>query len=111
MDTRFRLSTENLEKLNSSLCYKPSKPLLYPNCNRYKQNSHNNRKLRPLYGFNNNYNNEIRRFKQKGIVFVWPQRRRFFKCKEITFFAWFLAHSLYWLHIINFLPNNAGIYH
>lgn len=101
MDSRFRLSTENLEKLNCSLCYKPSKSLIYPNSNRYKQSY---RKPRLLYGFN-----EIRQYKQKGIIFIWPQPRRFFKSKEITSIAWFLAQALYWLHVMHLLPNGAGI--
>lgn len=102
MDKYFRLSTENLNKLNSGLFYKPSKSILYKNSSRYKQTY---RKPRSLYGFN-----EIRQFKQKGIIFVWPQRRRFFKSKEITLVAWFLANTFYWLHVMHFLPNGAGIY-
>ena len=49
------------------------------------------------------------RFHQRGLIFVWPQKRpSFFYNKELIWLTWFLAHALYWLHVVGILPSGAG---
>ncbi|CAG9859010.1 unnamed protein product, partial [Phyllotreta striolata] len=47
------------------------------------------------------------RFQQKGIIFIWPQKRKFFRYKELIYVAWFTSHLLYWLYIVNILPSGG----
>ncbi|KAJ8962174.1 hypothetical protein NQ318_018133 [Aromia moschata] len=47
------------------------------------------------------------KFQQKGIIFIWPQRRKFYHIEEITLFTWLLAHALFWLNTMYLLPNGA----
>lgn len=43
-----------------------------------------------------------------GIIFEWPQRRKFYSEKELCFMGWIIAHALYWLHIIHIFPTGTG---
>lgn len=45
--------------------------------------------------------------KQKGIVFIWPQRKKCRSNQEMTSFIWFFAQCLYYMHILNFWPNSG----
>ncbi|KAJ8964021.1 hypothetical protein NQ317_000665 [Molorchus minor] len=49
------------------------------------------------------------KFQQKGIIFVWPQRRKFYHSEEITLISWILAHALFWLNAMNLLPSGAAL--
>ncbi|KAG5898831.1 hypothetical protein JTB14_018791 [Gonioctena quinquepunctata] len=50
---------------------------------------------------------KVPRFQQKGIIFVWPQKKRLYKCEEMTTFAWVLSHTLFWLYNMNLLPSGS----
>lgn len=49
------------------------------------------------------------KFQQKGLIFVWPQRRRINHCEEVTLVAWLLAHVLYWLNNLHLFPSGAAL--
>lgn len=50
------------------------------------------------------------KFQQKGLIFVWPQKRAsFFYNKEMIWLSWFVAHALYWLYVFDILPSGTGI--
>lgn len=56
--------------------------------------------------------NQLSTFKQaqpKGLIFVWPQKRKLRYERELCLLTWFLAHGLYWLHVINLFPNGSGM--
>lgn len=48
------------------------------------------------------YNNN-----NKGIIFVWPQRKKCPPNREFAVLLWFVAQCLYCLHIMNFWPNGS----
>jgi hypothetical protein len=49
------------------------------------------------------------KFQQKGLIFVWPQKRTsFYYNKEMIWLTWMLAHALYWLHVVDILPTGTG---
>lgn len=48
------------------------------------------------------------KFRQKGIVFIWPQRKKVYHREEMILVTWFLAHALFWLNNMNLLPNGAA---
>ncbi|KAL3280866.1 hypothetical protein HHI36_004094 [Cryptolaemus montrouzieri] len=41
-----------------------------------------------------------------GLIFIWPQKRKFYRHKELIFSAWFLAHVFYWMHLLQLLPTD-----
>ncbi|KAJ8910331.1 hypothetical protein NQ315_005627 [Exocentrus adspersus] len=49
------------------------------------------------------------KFQQKGIIFVWPQRRKVYHSEEMTFITWLLAHTLFWLNNMYLLPCGAAV--
>ncbi|XP_044267568.1 uncharacterized protein LOC123013222 isoform X1 [Tribolium madens] len=50
------------------------------------------------------------KFQQKGLIFVWPQKRTsFFYNKEMIWLSWVVAHALYWLYVIDILPTGTAV--
>lgn len=49
------------------------------------------------------------KFGQKGIIFIWPQRKKVYHSEEMTMITWFLAHALFWLNNMNLLPSGAAV--
>ncbi|CAH1114485.1 unnamed protein product [Psylliodes chrysocephalus] len=47
------------------------------------------------------------KYQQKGIIFIWPQKRKFFRYKELIYVAWLASHLLFWLYTINILPSGG----
>ncbi|XP_057669450.1 uncharacterized protein LOC130901840 isoform X1 [Diorhabda carinulata] len=45
------------------------------------------------------------KFQQKGIIFIWPQKKTHFRHHEVTFVAWIATHVLYWLYNLHVLPS------
>lgn len=57
----------------------------------------------------NQISNTFKQTQPKGLIFVWPQKRKFRYEREMFFLTWFLAHGLYWLHLLNLFPNGSGM--
>ncbi|KAL1490801.1 hypothetical protein ABEB36_013435 [Hypothenemus hampei] len=51
----------------------------------------------------------LRRFEQKGIIVVWPQRKKVRNTESLTLFTWLLAQTLYFLYVTNILPSGNVI--
>lgn len=49
------------------------------------------------------------KFQQKGIIFVWPQRKKVRHSEEMTLITWLVAHVLFWLNNMNLLPSGAAL--
>lgn len=49
----------------------------------------------------------IPKFQKKGLIFIWPQRKRTYHSKQIIFISWFLSHTLYWLHTLHLFPSGS----
>lgn len=53
--------------------------------------------------------NKQPKFQQKGLIFVWPQKRTVYhNNKKLLWLTWMLAHGLYWMHLIDVLPSGTG---
>lgn len=59
---------------------------------------------------------EVNKYREKGFVFIFPPRNTttghytYVYRKELKLFAWFLAQSLYYLHLLNILPSGESTY-
>ncbi|CAG9823436.1 unnamed protein product [Phaedon cochleariae] len=47
------------------------------------------------------------KFLQKGIIFIWPQKKRLHRKQQLTLFTWVLSHMLYWFYTMNLLPSGS----
>lgn len=47
---------------------------------------------------------KIRRFEQKGLIVVWPQRKKIRNRKTLTLLSWILAYTMYFLYLTHILP-------
>lgn len=96
------MSHQNLQGLNNikPKPYAFSKPITYSNLCPHR---HHKRNCVPRN------NEKIIQTQQKGIIFIWPQKRKFYYQKELKLLLRFIAHSLYWLHVGNLFPCGAGI--
>lgn len=74
----------------------------------YKHSSFSTKLKKPNKATSSPKFHEFNRTQHNGIIFVWPQRRRFYANKELTLAVWLLAHALFWLHVTNILPSGAG---
>ncbi|GJQ78587.1 hypothetical protein Trydic_g11697 [Trypoxylus dichotomus] len=96
-------------------------PNKYDRFNDFQQLQHSTNGWRPIthsklhvhrHHKRNNLNQITSTFKQsqpKGLIFVWPQKRKLKYERELVFLTWFLAHGLYWLHVMNLFPNGSGM--
>ena len=51
---------------------------------------------------------KIEQSPQKGLIFIWPQRRKSYCMEKLTLLMQILANSLYWCHAVNLYPNGSG---
>lgn len=51
----------------------------------------------------------IPKFEKKGIIFIWPHRKRLYYSTEIIFITWFLSHAFFWLHNLNLFPSGTNL--
>lgn len=51
---------------------------------------------------------KIEQSPQKGLIFIWPQRRKSYCMEKLTLLMRILANSLYWCHAVNLYPNGSG---
>nr|CAH7729322.1 unnamed protein product [Callosobruchus chinensis] len=47
----------------------------------------------------------VSRYQQKGIIFLWPQRRKTQPLNDLVWMVRVIAHALYWLQAVHLLPN------
>lgn len=51
----------------------------------------------------------VQKFEKKGIIFIWPQRKRIYYSTELIFITWFLSHAFFWLHTLNLFPSGTNL--
>lgn len=97
----FNMSNQNLKNLNSNKT-RPcnlSKPITYSNLcphRHYVQNTVPKK------------SDKLFQTQEKGIIFIWPQTRKYYYERELCLLTKLIAHVLYWLHIGNLFPGCAG---
>lgn len=58
------------------------------------------------YNCNKSYINH----KNKGIIFGWPRRKKYYLQRKRTLFVWFFSQCFYCLYILNLWPCGTGKY-
>lgn len=56
-----------------------------------------------------NANIPVPKFQKKGIIFIWPQRKRIYYSRHLISITWFLSHTFFWLHVINLFPSGTDL--
>lgn len=49
------------------------------------------------------------KFQKKGIIIIWPQRKRIYQSGPIIFVTWFLSHAIFWLQTMNLFPSGTSV--
>ncbi|KAK9879443.1 hypothetical protein WA026_006513 [Henosepilachna vigintioctopunctata] len=49
---------------------------------------------------------EETKHKKGGLIFIWPQKRKFYRQNELIFSAWLLAQIFYWMQLIQIIPTD-----
>ncbi|XP_022902915.2 uncharacterized protein [Onthophagus taurus] len=102
----------NIQDIESSSSFSSrtiSKPISFTNYHVHRHHKKNHH-VGGIGGSCSHHNfDRLKVVHPKGLVFVWPKRRRFYYEKELSCLLWMVSNGLYWMHVINLFPNGAAL--